>query len=427
MFLEKIAPDLTSCELLGLPKSEIRADIDQIYRMFELERTIRFFGQYHWEAETIESEVKPGQLALENVAAHTFQVASSVQLLAPHFQNLTRAKAIELALLHDQLEIYTGDKDPVGEDGQGLDTHAFNQTKRTQKLSEEQAALRQITSSMRASMRAPYRALMEEVLYEKTVEAHFVKAVDKLQALAFVRLKKDGKFTPEHIAFTIRYSRLGVESFPELHNHFLMIFSDLMGDISKNNQTNMPSFCVAVNRILAGDGSVANRSSKRIALIGKSGSGKSTVASLLQLYCGTTRISTGAVCRRISMQLFGNEFKSSTQSIDDALTQIDPSVFLNAALLNVGDDCSICIDSLRFQSDLVLARERKLITIRIVAPDELRFSRLERRGQVFDPRTDGIHRSETELDEAEVDFTIENMGDIAALERAVHAICLTHP
>ena len=55
MFLETLTPDLVSSEVLGLPKAEIRADIDQIYRMFELERTIRFFGQYHWEAETREA------------------------------------------------------------------------------------------------------------------------------------------------------------------------------------------------------------------------------------------------------------------------------------------------------------------------------------------------------------------------------------
>ncbi|WP_143849625.1 HD domain-containing protein [Octadecabacter ascidiaceicola] len=123
MFLETLTPDLTINEVLGLPKTEIRADIDQIYRMFELERTIRFFGQYHWETETSEAEVKPGELALENVAAHTFQVASSVQLLAPHFQKLNKAKAIELALLHDQLEVFTGDKDPVGEDGYSTYQH----------------------------------------------------------------------------------------------------------------------------------------------------------------------------------------------------------------------------------------------------------------------------------------------------------------
>lgn len=422
-FLEKLTPNVMSDVLLGTALPTIRADVDHIYRMFDLERTIRFFGQYHWEAETREAGIQPGELPLENVAAHTFQVASSVQFLAPHFSKLNKSKAIELALLHDHLEIYTGDKDPVGTDGQGLNTHAFNTNMRRKKLEEERLALEQMLNNMRVSMRVPYQALMEDMLHEQSSEARFVKAVDKLQALAFVRLKKVGRFTPGHVAFTIRYSRLGVENFPELNGHFMLMFSDLLEDVRRQNQCDLSYFCDAVNRSLAGvDGQLCHMP-KRVALIGKSGAGKSTVANLLQLHCGTSRISTGAICRKLSYQLFGDEAKSSTQRIDDALTALDPSIFLNAALLGVDDDSSFCIDALRFQSDLDIARKRDFVVVKVIATDNIRFSRLKKRGQIFDPDSDGTHRSETELDSAQVDFTIENIGDIAALEQAVRAIC----
>ena len=218
---------------LSLPEcSDVRTDVDLIYRLYDLQKITRFFGQKHWEAETEYTAADPNNLGLENVAAHSYQVARSALLLAPHFPWLNRAHTTELALLHDEPEIVMGDRDPVGNDGQGKATHAFNPVKRKEKDDDERAAIDQLAAQMRPTIRDRYRRLFLELSEGATEEARFVKAVDKLQSLAFVRLKKMGKITPQHAAFTLRYSRLGVLRFPQLQRHFMYVFEDLLRDVT---------------------------------------------------------------------------------------------------------------------------------------------------------------------------------------------------
>lgn len=157
----------------------------------------------------------------------------------------------------------------------------------------------------------------------------------------------------------------------------------------------------------------------RFALLGKSGSGKSQAGAIISDRFGLRHIKTGTICRQIAQLLFANEDKSSTQRLDDALTQIDPSIFLRATLRNVEAREGFVVDALRFRSDLAIARDFGCRTIRIVAPGAVRLARLQSRGQVFDPVLDGRHRSETELDDAEVDFEIVNDADLAKLTAAL--------
>lgn len=147
---------------------------------------------------------------------------------------------------------------------------------------------------------------------------------------------------------------------------------------------------------------------QRFALVGKSGSGKSEACRFLSESLGIRLIKTGSICRQIALLLFGNEDKRSTQRLDDALTTIDASIFLRAALRDVHPDENFVIDALRFREDLVIAREAGCMVIRIVASEEIRLCRLVARGQAFDPETDGRHRSEVELDDAPVDMEICN-------------------
>ncbi|MGV1769357.1 hypothetical protein ACQZ6B_04190 [Agrobacterium vitis] len=160
----------------------------------------------------------------------------------------------------------------------------------------------------------------------------------------------------------------------------------------------------------------------RLALMGKSGAGKSTAAEMIAERYQIRRLSTGLICRQISQLLFGNEDKASTQKIDDALIKIDKSIFLKAVLRDVAPNESICIDSLRFKADFEIARELGFFIIRIGASDQLRLERLKSRGQVFDLTVDGLHRSEVELDEAAADLEIVNDGSLDTMKREVESI-----
>lgn len=160
----------------------------------------------------------------------------------------------------------------------------------------------------------------------------------------------------------------------------------------------------------------------RFALVGKSGSGKSSAGERLSRLVGVEHVRTGAICRKIARMLFGNDDKRSTQRLDDALTSIDPSIFVRAALRPYINGDGFILDALRFREDAVLARGLGCRIVRIVAPPELRHVRLRERGQSFDPATDGLHRSETELDAIEVDHEITNDGDISSLEAALTVI-----
>lgn len=157
----------------------------------------------------------------------------------------------------------------------------------------------------------------------------------------------------------------------------------------------------------------------KIALIGKSGTGKSEVAKCLSENFGLKVIKTGTICRKISQLLLGNEDKASTQLLDDALTQIDPSIFLKASMRNADIEEDFVIDALRFLSDYDFACRRDILTVRVLANDTARVARLRHRGQVFELSKDGKHRSEIELDDVSVDYEIENNGTLGALKSEV--------
>lgn len=210
---------------------------------FALQRVRRYYRQVHWEMESREAyfndRAEPG-LKLENVAAHSWHVSDSVMIISQHFPRLDINKAIKLSILHDKLEMYTGDYDPVGPDGQGAESHAFNETARQQKKQAELNALDEYLETLRPSIRQDQRDLLIDIIFNKSQEALFVKSIDKLQALAFVYEKKRGRLTDAHLLFSIRYSRKAVELFPGVIVHYRDLLNRLLDSVAKYRHTTRP-------------------------------------------------------------------------------------------------------------------------------------------------------------------------------------------
>lgn len=214
---------------------EVSADIDAIQEGFGLQRIRRFYRQIHWNAESTEAEfadrIEPG-LKLENVAAHSWHVADSAHLIAGHFQDLDLGRVVLLALLHDKLEIYTGDYDPVGPAGNGEGTHAFDEAARLGKESAERSAAERYLSKLRPGIREWQRSLLEDAIQGRSPEARFVKSIDKLQALAYVLEKKQGRLDDDHLAFTLMYSRKALSSFPRIRFHYAELLERFLNAVA---------------------------------------------------------------------------------------------------------------------------------------------------------------------------------------------------
>lgn len=151
-----------------------------------------------------------------------------------------------------------------------------------------------------------------------------------------------------------------------------------------------------------------------IALYGRSGAGKSEVASILAQEYGYQHRSTGLACRRIVADLFGADDKTILNRVADALMEIDDLVWIRAALKPPLGAGPVVLDSIRLPNEYDFVAQQGFQVWHINAPLELRLHRLEARGQAFDPEVDEHHAYESSLSTHAFDVTIVN--DRSSLE-----------
>ena len=214
-----------------IPHNEVVRDIDLMLWSMKLHGVRRYFHQRFFEVETREAEyasrIEPDP-RLESVSEHSWHVADTALMLGPRFPGLDVFRCLALAILHDKLEISTRDISPIGRDGTGDKTHAFNIDYRKAKETKETEAAQQYLAGLSQDARIIQEALFCDLNSLETKEALFVKAIDKLQALAFVYVKKNGKFTNKHLHFTLQYTNKCVEMFPPLLAHYQELKKRLM-------------------------------------------------------------------------------------------------------------------------------------------------------------------------------------------------------
>lgn len=158
-----------------------------------------------------------------------------------------------------------------------------------------------------------------------------------------------------------------------------------------------------------------------IALSGKSGSGKTTVASYLEQSHGYARVGTGDLCRAVCRELFGNESKMTMNAATDALRTVQPDVWLAAALRHAPRGRPLIVDSMRFREDYLLLRSRGYELWRVDVRSDVRWARLHQRGQESRGERDDGAAAETELDAAAFDQLIVNERGLPQLWEQVEA------
>ena len=164
---------------------------DAAERALGLESIIRYRGKNFFAAETARFEAAhaiEGTPRLESVADHCWHLGYLAMLLLPYLPDLDRARVHDLIVLHDILELITGDADPTGTDG--TNGHAFNADLARAKETAERAALEDYLAPLPAAVAAQHRTVLEEELACISPEAKFLKVLDKLQCLFFFAVIK---------------------------------------------------------------------------------------------------------------------------------------------------------------------------------------------------------------------------------------------
>lgn len=165
----------------------------------------------------------------------------------------------------------------------------------------------------------------------------------------------------------------------------------------------------------------ASRTSRSIALCGRSGSGKTTAAEYLTQAYGFAHYRSGELCRRVCSDLFDDDSKAMLNAVTAAMRSIRPDVWISAALRDMRDDV-VVFDSMRFEGDYERMRGAGFALWRVEAPLDRRVARLRARGQEFDPSADDKARPEVELDGHEFDYVIDNdTQSMDGLRRAIDA------
>lgn len=143
--------------------------------MGEVKRLERFKGQVFWRDYDIER--------LESVADHTWRMALMLLVIEKQLaQSIDMLRALKMIIIHDIPEIKHGDPSPLGSDGTGKDSHAYNKKVAQQKFEDENQAAKEIFSQLGSGLGNELYGLWLEFEEQKTYEAQVVRAIDKYEA-----------------------------------------------------------------------------------------------------------------------------------------------------------------------------------------------------------------------------------------------------
>lgn len=187
----------------------------------QLKKIERFKGQTYWKDY-------PELARYESVADHTWRLSILVLLFSDQLsQPFDLQKALQMALVHDLPEIIAGDESPLGKDGTGKNTHAFNAHQAAERHERERQAADRLFGMLPKEKAGKLFELWKEVEEQQTFEARVIKSLDKIEALLQVTEYREGHLFEDHLKFTISYGLKGSTVDPAIEAFGNVVVSDL--------------------------------------------------------------------------------------------------------------------------------------------------------------------------------------------------------
>ncbi|KKP69204.1 MAG: Hydrolase (HAD superfamily) [Candidatus Moranbacteria bacterium GW2011_GWE1_35_17] len=162
----------------------------------------------------------------ESTAEHSWRLALMIFMLADELKlEIDVSRAVKIALVHDLAEALTGDIDAI--------LIAEGKISKEEKEIQEARAVEKIQQTLPALVGKEITALQNEYNENKTREAKFVKALDKIETLT--QLAESGYKIYDKPEFIANYADKAVGEFPELLETLKIVKRKLKIEFKKGN------------------------------------------------------------------------------------------------------------------------------------------------------------------------------------------------
>lgn len=142
----------------------------------------------------------------ESVADHTWRLVLLLILFEKKLsKKINLDRAVKIAIVHDIPEIIAGDASPLGSDGKGIDSHAFNKEVGKTRHESEKMAAKEIFSKLTKELGKELFECWLELEKQQTYESCIVKCLDRIECTMQILEYRNGEVFPEHFKITLKY------------------------------------------------------------------------------------------------------------------------------------------------------------------------------------------------------------------------------